>query len=212
MADGSYSDSCTTATQQHVDHLVDRGATIIMMVGRTWSTPAHNLRSVEVVPRRPPPAPGPQTSSARWRPLGPPQAGRTLAPPSLRRQGDDLCTTAPTASGQHADRLGALKARAPSRASTQGSRSRRVLLILERRIRGCDELRVARREMPKRSSGAQQKAPAPVHNLRCSGVRPLPPPRWASRTARRAPRGRLPARPPAGAAPAAGAAAAPRLR
>ena len=72
---------------------------------------------------------------------------------SHRRQGNDLRATAPTASGRYADSLGALKARAPSRTSTQGSRSRRVVLILERCLHSCDELHVARRD-------AQVAAPA----------------------------------------------------
>ena len=74
-------------------------------------------------------------------------------PSGIRRQGNDLRATAPTASGRYADSLGALKARAPSRTSTQGSRSRRVVLILERCLHSCDELDAARRD-------AQVAAPA----------------------------------------------------
>ena len=72
---------------------------------------------------------------------------------SLRRQGNDLRATAPTASGRYADSHGALRARVPSRASSQDSRSRRVVLILEHHLRSCDELHVARRD-------AQAAAPA----------------------------------------------------
>ena len=72
---------------------------------------------------------------------------------SLRRQGNDLRATAPTASGRYADSPGALRARVPSRASSRGSRSRRVVLILEHHLRSCDELHVARRD-------AQAAAPA----------------------------------------------------
>ena len=84
-----------------------------------------------------------------------PQQARQTAPSwpnparwSLRRQGDDLRATASTASGRHADSIGAWSARAPSRVSTQGGRSRWVVLILEPRHHGCDELHVARREVP----------------------------------------------------------------
>ena len=113
-----------------------------------WSTPTAGTQGNAVFSPGPGRAPGPQTSFARWRPLGPPQAGRSLARACLRRQGAELRTTAPTASRCRTDSLGALGARAPSRASTQGSRSRRVLLILERRVHSCDELHVARREVP----------------------------------------------------------------
>ena len=74
-------------------------------------------------------------------------------PSKIWRQGNDLRATAPTASGRYADSTGALRARVPSRASSQDSRSRRVVLILEHHLRSCDELHVARRD-------AQAAAPA----------------------------------------------------
>ena len=49
-----------------------------MMAGRpTWSTPAHNLRSLKVPPASPPPGPTPETPRPHGRPAKPPQAGRT---------------------------------------------------------------------------------------------------------------------------------------
>ena len=100
-----------------------------------------------------PPVRGLKTPRPHGRPVKPPQAGRSLAQAVSGGRGDDLWATASTASGRHADSLGAWNARAPSRASTQGSRSRQVLLILERHLHGCDELDAARRD-------AQVAAPA----------------------------------------------------
>ena len=124
----------------------------------------------------------------------------------------DLCTTAPTASRCWTDSLGALGARAPSLASSQGSRSRRVLLILEQRLHNCDELHVARRDVPISHHEERRKRLVPEAETQARGIRPLQPSHGASRTAPHARIDRLPARPAAGAAPAAAAAAAPRLR
>ena len=123
------------------------------MAGRAWAT-LKGLPCERPVPMGGSPrVRGLKTPRPHGRPAKPPQAGRSLARCRLRRQGNDLRATAPTASGRYADSLGALKARAPSRTSAQGSRSRRVLLILERGLHGCDELHVARRD-------AQVAAPA----------------------------------------------------
>ena len=156
--------------------------------------------------------PGPESPPARTPASEVDQAGRSLAYRGLRRQADDLRTTAPTASRCRTDSLGALETRAPSLASSQGSTSRWVLLILERLLHSCDELHVARRDVPISHHEERRKRQDPEAGVRARGVRPLQPPHGASRTAPHARIDRPPARPPAGAAPAAGAAAAPRLR
>ena len=156
--------------------------------------------------------PGPESPPARTPASEVDQAGRSLAYRGLRRQADDLRTTAPTASRCRTDSLGALETRAPSLASSQGSTSRWVLLILERLLHSCDELHVARRDVPISHHEERRKRLVPEAETQARGIRPLQPSHGASRTAPHARIDRLPARPPAGAAPAAAAAAAPRLR
>ena len=156
--------------------------------------------------------PAGRTRRLRSRPVKPPQAGLSLRHRHLRRQAADLRTTSQPRPRRQNDSIGALGGRTPSLTTTQGSRSGWLAVILERRLHSCDELHVARRDAQAASSGAQQKAPVQDGLLRDRRVRPVAPSHGASRSTAGSRRGRLRARPPAGAAPAAGAAAAPRLR
>jgi len=94
-----------------------------------------------------------RTRRLHSRPVKPPQAGQALRHRDVRTQASDLRATSQPRPRRQNDSLGASRARVLSRSSTQGSRNRRIVLIFERRLHGCDELDVARRD-------AQAAAPA----------------------------------------------------